>query len=149
MYFVFLDADDWLETNALQQNYHVIKNKPMIAFVSGNHYFLRAEINKLYHVSVSVTDNHYTRLLQSNYIGMHAAVMFQRWVFNEFQYDESLRACEDYDLYLNIARKYPVLHHEKFIATYYFHDAGLSHKYKIMMNSVNAVIKKQVPYIKS
>ncbi len=148
-YLVFLDADDWLETDALEQNYHIIKDKPEVALVSGNYYLLRAENNTLHHVSVSVSDNHYTRLLQSNYIGMHAAVMFQRWVFNEFQYDENLKACEDYDLYLNIARKYPVLHHEKFIATYYFHAAGLSHKYKIMMDSVYAVIKKQAPYIKS
>ncbi len=148
-YLVFLDADDWLEADALEQNYRVIKNMPGIAFVSGNHFFLLAETNKLHRVSVSVKNGHYARFLQSNYIGMHAAVMFQRWVFDEFHYDENLRACEDYDLYLNIARKYPVFHHDKFIATYYFHSAGLSHRYNLMMDSVYSVIKKQAPYVKT
>ena len=88
----------------------------------------------------TVIDNHYIRLLQSNYIGMHAAVMFQRWVFLQIRYDETLKACEDYDLYLTITRKYPVIHHQKFIATYYFHSSGLSHNHQLMMDSINIVI---------
>ena len=148
-YLVFLDADDWLETDALNQNLLAIKDKPDVAFVSGNYYFFQAETNKLFHVGIHVPSNHYMRLLQSNYIGMHAAVLFQRWVFNEFGYDENLKACEDYDLYLNIARKYPVLHHEKFIATYYFHFSGLSHDHEVMMHSVKRVIQKQKPFLQS
>lgn len=148
-YLVFLDADDWLEPDALQQNLSVIMNKPGVAFVSGNYYFLRAETNKLDGVCSYITRNHYTHLLRRNYIGMHAAVMFQRWVFKEFKYDEDLRACEDYDLYLHVARKYPVMHHQQFIATYYFHTSGLSHNYKAMMDSINIVMKKQASFIRT
>ena len=57
-----------------------------------------------------------------------------------------LQACEDYDLYLRITRIHPVIHHQKFIATYYFHPSGLSHNYQLMMNSINTVIKKQRPF---
>ena len=148
-YLIFLDADDWLENDALEQNYLVIKDRPDVAFASGNHYFLRAETNQLFHVSITVNSGHYARLLQSNYIGMHAAVIFQRWVFNEFRYNETLRSCEDYDLYLHIARKHPVIHHQKFISTYYFHASGLSHNYRTMMQSVKAVLKKQERYVVS
>lgn len=148
-YLVFLDADDWLEKDALQLNFSIIKNKPDIAFVSGNYYLFRAKTNSAEAVMTTVNDNHYIRLLQSNYIGMHAAVMFQRWIFQEFCYDETLKACEDYDLYLVITRKYPVIHHQKFIATYYFHPSGLSHNHKLMMDSINTVIKKQRPFLKS
>ena len=148
-YLVFLDADDWLEKDALQQNFSVIKNKPGIAFVSGNYYLLRAISNKVETVMTTVIHNHYIRLLQSNYIGMHAAVMFQRWVFQQIRYDETLKACEDYDLYLAITRRYPVIHHQKFIATYYFHSSGLSHNHKLMMDSITTVIKKQRPFLRS
>ncbi len=148
-YLVFLDADDWLEKDALQQNFSVIKNKPGIAFVSGNYYLLRAKTNELETIMTTVIDNHYIRLLQSNYIGMHAAVMFQRWVFQKFCYDETLKACEDYDLYLAITRKYPVIHHQKFIATYYFHSLGLSHNHQLMINSINIVIEKQRRFLRS
>ena len=148
-YLVFLDADDWLEKNGLEQNFSVIKNKPDIAFVSGNYYLLRAQSNQLETITATVIDNHFTRLLQSNYIGMHAAVMFQRWVFQKIRYDETLRACEDYDLYLTITRRYPVIHHQKFIATYYFHPSGLSHNYKLMMDSITTVIKKRRLFLRS
>ena len=148
-YLVFLDADDWLEKDALQLNFSIIKNRPDIAFVSGNYYLFRAKTNSVEAIMTTVNDNHYIRLLQSTYIGMHAAVIFQRWVFQEFCYDERLKACEDYDLYLAITRKYPVIHHHKFIATYYFHSSGLSHNYKLMMDSITAVIKKQRPFLKS
>lgn len=148
-YLVFLDADDWLENEALMQNYLVIKDRSEIAFVSGNYYLLRAGCNDPEAISVTVNEDHYTRLLQCNYIGMHAAVLFQRWVFDEFRYDETLKACEDYDLYLVVTRKYPVIHHQEFIATYNFHPAGLSHNHQLMMDSINRVIQKQHPYLRS
>lgn len=148
-YLVFLDADDWLEKDALEKNYSQLHDKPEIAFVSGNYYLLQADTNTSEPITTVANSHHYSHLLRSNYIGMHAAVMFQRWVFNEFRYDESLQSCEDYDLYLNITRHYPVMHHPSFIATYYFHSAGLSHNYKTMMKTITAVIKKQAPYLKS
>ena len=148
-YLVFLDADDWLERDALEKNYSQICNKPEVAFVSGNYYLLRAKTNTIEPITMVVNSHHYNHFLRSNYVGMHAAVMFQRWVFNKFRYDESLRSCEDYDLYLNITRHHPVIHHSSFIATYYFHSAGLSHNYKTMMKTVTAVIKKQESSLKS
>ncbi len=148
-YLVFLDADDWLEKDALVQNFSVIKGLPHIAFVSGNYYLLRAKTNQLEAVMAKVIDDPYIQLLRSNYIGMHAAVLFQRWIFQTIRYDESLKACEDYDIYLTITRKYPVMHHQKIIATYYFHPSGLSHNYQLMMDSITAVIKKQRPFLKT
>ena len=148
-YLVFLDADDWLEKDALIHNYEVIKDRPDIAFVSGNYYLLRGEGNQPEAISVSADRDHYTLLLKSNYIGMHAAVLFQRWVFDKFHYDETLKACEDYDLYLAITRHHPVIHHQEFIATYNFHPLGLSHNHQLMMDSINRVIKKQLPYLQS
>ena len=148
-YLLFLDADDWLEPDALEKNYEALKDKSAVAFVSGNYYFLRAATNQLNPVTAAIHDNHYIRLLEGNYIGMHATVLFQRWVFNTFRYDESLASCEDYDLYLRIARRHPVMHHAPVIATYYFHASGLSHNYRVMRDSVTAVMQKQAPYIQS
>lgn len=148
-FLVFLDADDWLETDALEKNYAVICNRPEIAFVSGNYYLLRKETNTTESSFTTVEHNHYIHLLHCNYIGMHAAVLFQRWVFDKYRYDEALRSCEDYDLYLRIARRHPVIHHPAFIATYYFHSSGLSHNYKTMMETITAVIQKQLPFLQS
>ncbi len=143
-YVVFLDADDWLEPDAIENNLAVLIHHPTVAFISGSYYLFRVETGLVEEMKISVNDNHYIHFLKSNYIGMIAAVLFQRWALNEIQFDENLEACEDYDLYLNITRKYGVMHHEKFIATYYFHNKGLSHNYQSMMNSIAAVMHKQV-----
>jgi glycosyltransferase involved in cell wall biosynthesis len=148
-YIVFLDADDWFLPDALEKNYLTIKDKTQIAFTSGSYYLLPAVSSKSNPISVAVTGDHYVRLLQSNYIGMHAAVMYQRWVFYEFKFDETLKACEDYELYLAIARKHRIHHHEAFIATYYFHSFGMSHNYQLMIDSIQTVLKKQAPFIDS
>ncbi|MDQ6763316.1 MAG: glycosyltransferase family 2 protein, partial [Bacteroidota bacterium] len=148
-YLLFLDADDWLEPDAIENNFEVIRDKPQIAFVSGNYYLLHVESGRIENVAVSVNKSHYARLLESNYIGMLGAVLFQKWVLEEVQFDERLQACEDYDLYLTIARKYPLIHHRKFIATYCFHNYSLSHNYQAMIDSISAVMNKQAPYVKT
>ncbi|MEO6305402.1 MAG: glycosyltransferase family 2 protein [Bacteroidia bacterium] len=149
VYLVFLDADDWLEDDALDSNATVLLSKPELAFISGNYFFKQAGNKQAKAVTFEGTNKPYEKLLACNYIGMHAAVMFQRWVFDEFRYDECLKSCEDYDLFLKIARKYPVYHHQKFIATYYFHQTGLSHNYSSMSRSVYRVIKKQESFLRS
>ncbi len=146
---VFLDADDWLEKDGLFLNFKALQAHQEIAFISGNYKFLRADSGRVEKITVNVTDHHYEHLLKCNYVGMHATVMFQRWALEHFRYDESLRACEDYDLYLRITRQFPVMHHQEFIATYYFHSCGLSHNYKLMIDALSAVMKKQAPFIMS
>src|SRR5207237_3752521 len=81
--------------------------------------------------------------MQGNYIGMIATVLFQRWAFKEFSYDESLKNCEDYDLYLNIARKYPVYHHLHKIAAYRLHNSNMSTNIPVMLNGVLTILERQ------
>jgi glycosyltransferase involved in cell wall biosynthesis len=125
-YFVFLDADDWLVDNALLTNLAFLQQNEQYAFVSGGHIVINDRQHYREEKGEVIQGNHYNELLQRNYIGMHAAVMYRRWVFDEFRFDTSLRASEDYDMYLNIARKYPVHHHSKAIAVYRFHDSNMS-----------------------
>ncbi len=142
-YISFLDADDWLEKTGLEQNYRVIRKFPEMAFVSGNFCLLHAETNEREFVRAQVEEGHYARLLRSNYIGMLASVLFKKPVLNKFFFDESLAACEDYDLFLRIARDHPIMHHPGLIATYNHHVNSLSHNYPLMMQTINTVLKKQ------
>ena len=55
-----------------------------------------------------VTSEHYRALLRSNYIGMHATVLYRRETLERHGgFDTSLSASEDYDLYLRMARQGP------------------------------------------
>jgi hypothetical protein len=80
---------------------------------------------------------------------MHAAVMYRRSVFNEFLFDTSLRACEDYDLYLRISRKYPVHHHTKKIAAYRIHNSNMSGNVRMMLSTVLSVLERQKPHLQN
>ncbi|CAN5691467.1 glycosyltransferase [soil metagenome] len=113
---VFLDADDWLLPGAIKVNIAKLQADEKLAFASGAHLKIYESSGRQVEEYQGVRQNAYLQLLQGNYIGMHATVMYRKWVFDTFIFDENLRACEDYDLYLNITRKHQVVHHSHKIA---------------------------------
>jgi glycosyltransferase involved in cell wall biosynthesis len=142
-FLMFLDADDFFYENAISINLgHIISNEKL-AFVSGSHNIVYTITGKIQPVIKNVSDHHYIHLLKGNYIGMHASVMYRRWVFNEFLFDTSLKACEDYDIYLKITSKYPVLHHAHVIAAYCMHHSNMSGNISLMLESAVTVLKRQ------
>src|SRR5690606_31097576 len=80
-YLVFLDADDWLDTAALQTNiahFTGSDRSSQLAFVSGGHVKVDESGRILEEVQYSFDSDHYRHLLEGNYIGMHAAVMYAK-----------------------------------------------------------------------
>lgn len=146
---IFLDADDWLLLGAIATNLFFLKDHPESAFVSGGYRLVFENPAKNTETTYEVSTEHYIHFLESNYIGMHAAVMYQRWVFDEFEFDETLRSCEDYDLYLRISKRHPVFHHAKITAAYRMHDSNMSSNIPMMLNGVLNVLKNQKPNLKT
>lgn len=140
-FLVFLDADDWLFPEAFSTNLHYLEQRPDAGFVSGaftdvlNHYG-----NQVKHHQEKDQYNH---LLEQNYIAMHATVMYNRRVFDTLRYDTSLKACEDYDIYLKIARKHPIISHTRQIAVYNRHDSNMSGNYPMMLDQALLVLNRQ------
>jgi glycosyltransferase involved in cell wall biosynthesis len=143
-FMVFLDADDYLYPSALKINLEYLLSDKTLAFVSGAHD--KVDVNGSVipedHGPV-INQNHYRSLLEGNYIGMHAAVMYSRWIFEKFQFDTALKACEDYDLYLRVARKHPVLNHNEKIAAYRIHGENMSANIPFMLTMVLQVHNRQ------
>lgn len=142
-YFIFLDADDWLLPESIATNVGYLKKDDSLAFVSGAHDKIFVETGQSEEEVQVINHHHYLHFLQGNYIGMHATIMYRSWVFKEFLYDVNLRACEDYDLYFKISRKFPVLHHTSKIAAYRIHDANMSGNIPMMLNTVLMVLNRQ------
>jgi glycosyltransferase involved in cell wall biosynthesis len=95
-----------------------------------------------------VASHHYTILLQRNYIVMHATVMYRRTVFGLVgEFNPALRACEDYDLYLRIARQCPIACHDQVVADYRQHSTNMTRSSKLMTASVLTVLRSQWPYV--
>ncbi|GAB3038192.1 glycosyltransferase [Spirosoma pulveris] len=148
-YLAFLDADDWLFADGIEFNVRQLQNNPQAVFVSGAHDKVDSSGHLLAREQIPVGQDHYCQLLQCNYIGMHATVLYRRSLFDQFRFDPSLKACEDYDLYLRIARHHPVLHHTHPIAAYRIHGGNMSANVPMMLDRVLHVLARQVSALRS
>lgn len=150
LFLVFLDADDILYPEGLAWNMKYLLQHPSWAFVSGGH----AKVDEwLYPLEEQeeekVVTEPYKALLQGNYIGMHAAVMYRRRVLDVYRFDITLNACEDYDLYLKIARNYPVGSHQQKIAAYRHHGNNMSGEPLKMLTHVLKVHRRQLALLRN
>lgn len=142
-FLVFLDADDLLFEDAVAYNIEYLIKETQLAFVSGAHQVSTIDNIKIKTIRENVASDHFQTLLKRNYIGMHATVMFRRKVFDEILYDSTLKACEDYDLYLRIAQKYPIAHHRKVLSVYRMHQENMSNNISLMLSTVLKVLDRQ------
>jgi SAM-dependent methyltransferase len=149
-YLVFLDADDRLLPRAIDAGLECFTRCPECAFVSGRHARVTLEGQpKPCLQRPHPTQQHYLALLRRNYIGMHATVMYRRAaLLAAGGFDPTLAACEDYDLYLRIAREHPVAAHEESVAEYRIHDTNMSRDKGLMLTMVLSVLHRQRPHLR-
>jgi glycosyltransferase involved in cell wall biosynthesis len=144
-FLVFLDADDYLLPDALEQNLQQFANKPQSAFVSGAHLRIDETDNFIPHPEAPYKfEDIYLSLLQGNYIAMEASVMYRRELFFHFHFNTELEACEDYELNLQIARHLPVFSHREFIAVYRIHKKNMSANQERMLKAAILVLEQQM-----
>lgn len=144
-YIVFLDSDDRLTPEALASNLRRFDSEPKSAFVYGDHRLIDGEGRPITYVTMPRPGSDpYATMLQGNCIGMHATVMYRRQVLEAIGgFDESLPSCEDYDLYLRIARSRPIARGGEMIAEYRRHDANMSRDLVMMLRTALLVLAKQ------
>jgi glycosyltransferase involved in cell wall biosynthesis len=148
-YLIFLDADDWLFPEAIVLNANYLEQHSQAAFVTGGHTFVFTDTRKREKKYPALSLHPYHTLLSSgNYIAMIAAVMYARWIFDEIVFDTSLNTCEDYDLYLKITRRYPIVQHHHQIAAYRIHAFSMSASAPSMLLGTLKVLKRQKAELK-
>jgi GT2 family glycosyltransferase len=127
-YLVFLDSDDRLLPSALESGLKAFARHPACAFVAGGHRMIRFDRTPLWeHTAGPEEDDLYRALLRRNFIAMHAAVMYQRFVFEAVGgFDPRPRGTEDYEMYLRIAKRYPIALHPHIVAEYRVHDSNMT-----------------------
>ena len=144
-HLVFLDADDRLLPNALEAGLRCLKAHPECAFVVGRYRYIAFDGSPLPTPQPPRPEgDHYLALLDDNYINMHATVVYQRAVFEYVGgFDESLDPCEDYDLYLRIARDFPIECHDETIAEYRHHNLNILNNSEQWLRCSLAVLRLQ------
>jgi glycosyltransferase involved in cell wall biosynthesis len=148
-YIVFLDADDRLKTEAIETGLRVLIHRPECALTVGDHLFISENGSHLaYSRKDCLAALHYEALLKSNFIEMISSVVFRRSVLDAVGgFDTGLRVAEDYELYLRIARAYPICCHPAVVAEYRMHHTNASHNSALMLTMTLRVLKGQSRYI--
>jgi glycosyltransferase involved in cell wall biosynthesis len=134
-YVVFLDADDRLLPGALETGATALDRHPQAAFAVGRHRRIAADGRPLPSPSRPRVDaDHYTSLVRRCWIQMPATVMYRRSVLEAVGgFDATFRYAEDYELYLRITRRYPVVDHHVEVAEYRQHGDTLSRNAERML----------------
>lgn len=148
-YLLFLDADDWLLPNGIATNISYFQNTEDLGFVTGNYISYYADNGQEKKMNRVIKQDPYADLLLYNHIKMHASVLFPRWVLEKYRYDTSLRASEDWDLYLSITRHHSILQHNEPIAVYRRYSTSMSRNNIVMLNTGLQVLAKQKGLIRT
>ena len=145
-YVLFLDADDCLEPAAIERALACFARVPECGFVYGGHRYIDAAGESLGERYEPPGDNPYVRLLRRNFIAMHGTVMYRRdRLLDAGAFDASLRRCEDYDVYLRMARRYPIAGSADLVAAYRLHDANMSRDHRAMLEAALTVHARYRP----
>jgi glycosyltransferase involved in cell wall biosynthesis len=149
-YIIFLDADDRLKPDAVESGLRILSQRPECAMAVGDHLFISEDGS---HLADSQKDCiaalHYEALLKSNFIEMISSVVFRRSVLDAVGgFDTGLRVAEDYELYLRIARVYPICCHPAVVAEYRMHHSNVSHNSELMLTTTLRVLKSQARHIR-
>ncbi len=147
-YVVFLDSDDRLVGEALEVGVKELTAHPGCAFVSGQYVAIATDGSLLWKpYEPPVEPDGYLMLLQYCF-GMPAVVMYRRWVFGEVGgFDGTVDAAADWDLYLRVARRFPIYHHGQVVAGYRQHGTSMNQNPALMLRSTVAVLRSQRRYL--
>ena len=130
-WLAFLDSDDEWMPNKLERQLQEINDNPTLPLLNCDEIRIRngARVNAM-HKHQKAGGEIFERCLPLCVISP-SAVMIKRHLFEEVGgFDESLPACEDYDLWLRICSRYPVLYiEEALLRKYGGHDDQLSRQY--------------------
>lgn len=120
---IFLDADDRLLPDAIRLGRGCFDRNPDAGFVYG----------AFEHVERAVRTQHFTPvenhldLIRCNWVASIASAMFDRKkVLRQGGFDETLGMCEDWDLFLRLARAHRFATHEGKVAQYVRHAGNMS-----------------------
>lgn len=148
-YVVFLDADDRLTPDGLDVGARALDAHPQCAFVYGRCQMMDADGTLLpTPMQTRIEHHHYHELLRRNYIWTPAIVMFRRDALERTGvFNPVVSGSADYELYLRIARTYPIHDHGHVVAHYRRHPANMSANAAAMLRETLMVLRSQRPYI--
>ncbi len=149
-YLIFLDADDRLLPGAAAAGAACLDARAECAFAYGHYRLINGDgVPMSDSQGRAFRENAFQEMLRSNYIGMHATVIYRRSALDAVNgFDTSFAACEDYDLYLRITRNHPIHCHGELVAEYRQHSANMSDEAGLMLKTSLRALGSQWKYVR-
>jgi glycosyltransferase involved in cell wall biosynthesis len=149
-FIVFLDADDRLRPEALEIGTRELLAHPDCALVWGHCVRINEHGQPLPTVPPPpVIGDPYEVLLRNNFIWTPAVAMFRRSMCAPLmRFNPAVEASADYELYLRVARRFPIHGHTAVVADYRLHGASMSRNASAMLTSTLDVLRAQLPYLR-
>lgn len=150
-FLAFLDADDRLLPTAIADGLAVLRERPDAALAAGLCQVIDMEGRpRPFTQQPDGSGDSYFDMLQSNFIWMPAQVVYRRQAFESAGgFDPQLDACADYDLYLRITRRYPIVRHRRVVADYRVHDRNMSGNAALMLVSALRALDRQWSFVRT
>ncbi|BAZ00088.1 amino acid adenylation domain-containing protein [Tolypothrix tenuis PCC 7101] len=143
-YILFLDSDDTILPDAVESGINAITAHPEAGFVFGN-YALQSQNPDGSYINEEIYENHqevanYENILAGKIKLQCACILFQRQAIESVgAFDPKTKGAEDYNLYLRIAREFPIYAHGQLVSTYRYHGGNVSaNPAAMLINSLNA-----------
>jgi len=146
---IFLDGDDVLLPNAVETQIHALGAQPGAGLSFGSCIFIDADNHEIGKGRLCrPRPDYFITLLECNPIACPGAAMIRRTAFVAAgRFDEQFRLCEDYQLYLRIARYQPLVRHEECVVKYRKHENNISRDQAKMFVTTMAVLDEMVPLL--
>lgn len=127
-YFAFLDDDDqWHPEKTARQMSLLRSSSDDVALVHSGFVGQDKDGNHLFTSTAEYDPPAYPKLLEKNIVATPSTVIVRRKAFEEIGgFDESLRYCEDWDLYLRLARRYRIKYVSDPLIDRTYHDDAMT-----------------------
>lgn len=149
-FVAFLDADDRLLPHHLNVSVAALQHHPGVAFVCGD---LRTfgSPNDFVHVhACSPSPDHFASVLRGCFIVNVGACLFRRSALLAVgAFDETRRACEDWDIFFRLLRQFSLHCHHTVVLEYRRSPGQMSRDFGFMLGASMLVLRNQRKYARS
>jgi amino acid adenylation domain-containing protein len=137
-YLIFLDSDDCLLSEAIEIGVNCIDAHPEVGFAFGRYFFYSIQPDNSYKVEETYEDQPeiatYETILATRHKIQCGCVVFRRAAIESVviesagAFDPRLVAMEDINLFLRVARDFPIYFHSQVVSKYRYTGNNLSSK---------------------
>ena len=145
-YVAFLDADDWWHSNKLERVARAAAALPEVGLFHSQVDFVTPQGEKLWtYRSEDHGPGNYTALLQTDFVMTSSAVVRRDMFDTVGDFDTSLPPCEDWDMWIRIAREHSMhLIREPLVAYEYMAGDSLTSGTAAWIEAHDAVMNKSL-----